>query len=129
MDRVNILYEYMDFVDSVTSKKSKITDDFLEVVNDLSSQVNVPRLLTSSIGLSGEVGEFSDLIKKVFFHGKELDLETKNEIIKELGDILWYWINACKSLNLDPYEVIDINVEKLKNRYPRGFTEKKDKGN
>lgn len=128
MKRDTILWEYMVFVDSVTSNKSKFKEDFIDVVNDLSEKFDVPRLLTASIGLSGEVGEFSDLVKKVFFHGKEFNDMVKDEMVKELGDIMWYWINACKALNLDPYEVIEKNVEKLKNRYPKGFTENR-KGN
>ena len=39
---------------------------------------------------------------------------------RELGDIIWYWINACRALRLDPNEVIAENVEKLKARYPGG---------
>ncbi len=128
MKKETVLYEYMVYVDSVTSNKSKIKEEFINVVDNLSEKLNSPRLLTASIGLSGEVGEFSDLVKKIFFHGKEFNESVKNEIVKELGDIMWYWINACKALDLDPYEVIEKNVEKLKNRYPTGFIEnKKDK--
>lgn len=122
MNRNTILYDYMVFVDSVTSSKSKNKDEFIETINDLNNKVEVPRLLTSTIGLSGEVGEFSDLVKKIFFHGKELDSKMREELNKELGDVIWYWINACKALDLDPYEVIENNIRKLKDRYPNGFT-------
>ena len=39
---------------------------------------------------------------------------------RELGDVMWYWINACRALNLDPNEVIAENVKKLESRYPGG---------
>jgi len=39
---------------------------------------------------------------------------------RELGDIIWYWINMCRALHLDPNDVIAENVTKLKARYPGG---------
>ena len=65
-------------------------------------------------------GEFDEIIKKVVFQGKPLTEETKYHLMRELGDIAWYWINACRALNLDPNEVIKENVNKLINRYPAG---------
>jgi NTP pyrophosphatase (non-canonical NTP hydrolase) len=39
---------------------------------------------------------------------------------RELGDIIWYWAQACLALHLDPNDVIIENVEKLKERYSGG---------
>jgi NTP pyrophosphatase (non-canonical NTP hydrolase) len=54
------------------------------------------------------------------FQGKPLSEETVFHMKRELGDIIWYWINACRALNLDPNEVIAENVRKLQSRYPGG---------
>ena len=65
-------------------------------------------------------GEFQEIVKKVLFQGKELHDQTKFHMKRELGDILWYWINACRALGLNPDDVVLENVEKLKSRYPEG---------
>ena len=60
------------------------------------------------------------IIKKVLFQGKPWDNDVKFHLKRELGDIIWYWINSCRALGLDPNEVIAENVNKLKARYPGG---------
>ena len=77
-------------------------------------------LLTSAIGLAAEGGEFAELPKKIIFQGKPVTGEVIFHMKRELGDIMWYWINACRALNLDPNEVIAENVNKLESRYPGG---------
>ena len=77
-------------------------------------------LLTGAIGLSSEGGEFSEIVKKCIFQGKPLNDDTIFHMKRELGDIMWYWISACRALNLDPNEVIAENVKKLESRYPGG---------
>lgn len=73
-----------------------------------------------AMGLSGEVGELVDMLKKHVFHGHELDeLETH----KELGDIYWYLHNLMNQLNISHHKVMDLNVQKLMKRYPDGFSE------
>lgn len=113
------LNKYANFVDDVTSTTSKNVKEFERRVTNLDADadINVPRLLTASIGIAGEVGEFNEHVKKLFFHGKDLNVEAMKS---ELGDIMWYWINACTALNLDPNEVISNNVNKLKARHPNG---------
>lgn len=115
------LNKYKDFVNAVTSKASNSLPDFLDRVEQLeSSGVNIPLLLTSAIGLAAEGGEFCEIPKKVVFQGKPLDADTIFHMKRELGDVMWYWINACRALNLDPNEVIAENVKKLEARYPGG---------
>lgn len=75
-------------------------------------------IFNACLGLSGEVGEFNDMIKKWIFHEKELDIEHAK---KELGDIMWYVALMCDSFGWNLDEILDINVAKLKNRYPQGF--------
>lgn len=72
-----------------------------------------------SLGLVGEAGEFADLMKKVHGHGKKLDRETA---IKELGDVMWYVAALAASLDTTLSEVARVNVEKLRERYPNGFS-------
>jgi NTP pyrophosphatase (non-canonical NTP hydrolase) len=114
------LTKYAKFVDAVTSSTSKNPREFQRRIESLeTSEVNIARLATASIGLSGEVGEFNEHVKKVLFHGK--DIEDKTDAMKsELGDIMWYWINACTALKLNPNDVIEYNVNKLKERHPDG---------
>jgi len=116
------LYKYQEFVRGVTSAESNFFTDFMDRLHDLDpdTDVNLPLLMTAVFGFAGEVGEFSDIAKKVFFQGKPLSEENIAKMKSELGDLMWYWINACRALNLDPNEVIAENVKKLEARYPGG---------
>lgn len=116
------LNRYMEFVGSVTSHQSNDVEFFINRIKELDREkvANIPLLLTAGIGLASEGGEFDEIVKKVIFQGKPLDEDTKYHLFRELGDIAWYWINACRALNLDPNEVIKENVNKLINRYPTG---------
>ena len=117
------LNKYSDFVKAVTSGASNSTADFLDRVDSLSHEdinVNIALLLTSAIGLAAEGGEFCEIPKKIVFQGKPLDEAAVFHMKRELGDVMWYWINACRALNLDPNEVIAENVKKLEARYPGG---------
>ncbi|WNL49467.1 nucleotide pyrophosphohydrolase domain protein [Bacillus phage DZ1] len=71
------------------------------------------------MGLAGESGEVVDTIKKVVFHGHPLDID---ELKKELGDTHWYFTRLMDTLGIDPKEVRQLNVEKLRKRYPQGFS-------
>tara|TARA_B100000941_G_C28476710_1_gene539634 strand:- start:569 stop:973 length:405 start_codon:yes stop_codon:yes gene_type:complete len=118
----DLLSDYQDFVDMVTSDASKNIDDFSDAVDIMDEQgVEPTRLVTASIGLSGEVGEFNDIVKKCLFQGKEMDENTVTHLKKELGDIMWYIAQGCIALGTDIEELIDINTAKLKDRYPDGF--------
>ena len=116
------LNKYKDFVQAVTSKESNSTMVLNNKLIDLEreSNVNLALLMTGAIGLSSEGGEFAEIVKKCIFQGKPLDDDTKFHIKRELGDIMWYWINSCRALGLDPNEVVEENVNKLKSRYPGG---------
>ena len=121
--KLNIdLNKYKQFVEQVTSLESNDTDyltqRLIKLVQD--TNVNIALLLTGAIGLSSEGGEFAEIIKKCIFQGKPLDKDTRFHIKRELGDILWYWINSVRALGLDPNTVIEENVNKLKSRYPGG---------
>jgi len=115
------LNEYREFVNDVTSQESKNLRKLTARLGELDSdEVNTATLLTASIGLSSEGGEFSEIVKKCCFQGKPLDADTVFHLKRELGDILWYWVNACSALSLDPQDVLEENVRKLESRYPGG---------
>lgn len=77
------------------------------------------RLLNAALGLCGEAGEVADTIKKWQFHGHALD---EAGLRKELGDVLWYVALACDALGLQMGDVMAENIEKLRRRYPDGFS-------
>lgn len=125
------LNRYKDFVEAVTSEPSNDLTTFMNRLDELDGNwdagtqthgpdVNVPLLLTAALGLAAETGEFCEIPKKIYFQGKPLTEENVFHMKRELGDVLWYWINACRALNLDPNEVVEENVNKLKARYPGG---------
>lgn len=113
---------YSDFVRAVTSDASNHTDRLLARISELDQDpdVNVSLLMTAAIGLGAESGEFQEIVKKMLFQGKPLNDEAKWHMLRELGDVIWYWVNACRALNIDPNEVIAQNVKKLEARYPGG---------
>ena len=118
------LNKYQDFVEEVTSDESNNSDEMARAIMRLTVQspndVNVSLLLTGAVGISAEGGEFMEIVKKCIFQGKPLDEDAQFHAKRELGDIMWYWINSCRALNLDPNEVIAENVRKLEKRYPGG---------
>ncbi len=85
-------------------------------------------LINGVMGLCGESGEAIDIVKKWLAQGHELD---KEHIIKELGDIAWYLAETAYALDTDLESVMQMNIDKLKKRYPDGFakerSEKRDK--
>jgi len=116
------LNKYQEFVKEVTSVESNHTGTMIERLQNIHSttDVNPALLLTAAIGLAAETGEFAELPKKIVFQGKPCDEDTIFHMKRELGDIMWYWVNACRALSLDPNDVILENINKLKNRYPGG---------
>lgn len=80
--------------------------------------LDIGGIFNACLGLSGEVGEFNDMIKKWIFHEKLLDIEHAK---KEAGDILWYMAMLCESFGWNLEEIMQMNVDKLKTRYPDGF--------
>ena len=76
-------------------------------------------LINSVMGLCGESGEAIDLVKKHLHQGHPLDREG---LIKDLGDIAWYLAEAATALDVSLEEIMERNIEKLKKRYPEGFS-------
>ena len=114
---------YTDFVTKVTSDPSidleMLKKSFDNIEN--TSNIKTPRLLTAALGLGSETGEFVEIVKKMFLQGKPPSEDNIFHMKRELGDIMWYWVTACAALELDPYEVISENQEKLAARYGEKF--------
>jgi len=129
------LKKYSEFVFAVTSQESKDLTEFMNRLDRLDANyeayaptavaeygpdVNIPLMITGALGMGAECGELQEIVKKMLFQGKPLTDENIFHMKRELGDIMWYWINMCRALNLDPNDVIDENVRKLEARYPGG---------
>ena len=114
---------YTDFVTKVTSEPSIDLDALKKSFDEIeqNSGIKTPRLLTAALGLGSETGEFVEIVKKMYLQGKPPSEDNIFHMKRELGDIMWYWVTACASLNLDPYEVISENQEKLDARYGEKF--------
>lgn len=129
------LNKYKNFVEIVTSEESNDLTLFMNRLDRIDGNyeaygpdgkmehgpdVNIPLLITGALGLGSESGEFQEIVKKILFQGKNLSEDNVFHMKRELGDIIWYWVNACRALHLDPNDVISENIDKLKNRYPGG---------
>ncbi|MDX8367887.1 nucleoside triphosphate pyrophosphohydrolase family protein [Cytobacillus sp. IB215665] len=83
-------------------------------------ELNGPQAMCNySMGAAGEAGEALDMIKKIVFHDHELN---RHELAKELGDQLWYISQLARLINFSLEDIATMNVNKLKARYPEGFS-------
>ena len=113
--------KYTEFVDAVTSNESKGSEAFTVRLRELYSEgLPVERLLTAAVGMSAESGEFIEVVKKMIFQGKPVNEENLFHLKRELGDVMWYVAQACMALDTSFDEIVEMNVEKLKKRYPGG---------
>jgi len=114
--------KYLDFVTEVTSLPSTDLAALLARITslDVEGDADVPRLLTAALGLTAESGEFTEIVKKIILQGKPYNNENVYHMKRELGDICWYLAQACMALDTTFDEIIEMNVDKLKARYPGG---------
>lgn len=106
---------------AMRTNDGKATIRLLDKVGDHTEfpwDTDVGGVLNGCLGLSGEVGEFNDMVKKWIFHEKEFD---PDHAMKELGDVLWYVAMICHSFGWNLNTIMQMNVDKLKARYPEGF--------
>ena len=90
----------------------------LELSIDKNSKYDMGGIVMATMGLSGEVGELNDMIKKWIFHKSDMDITHAK---KELGDIMWYIACMAESFGWSLDEIMRMNIDKLKARYPDGF--------
>ena len=114
--------KYLDFVTEVTSLPSTDLAALLSRITelDIENDADVPRLLTAALGLTAESGEFTEVVKKIILQGKPYNEDNVFHMKRELGDICWYIAQACMALDTTFDEIIEMNVDKLKARYPGG---------
>ena len=113
--------KYQQFVDAVTSDASRDFVAFSDRIVELDRKgANIERLLTAGVGINAEGGEFLEIVKKMIFQGKPWNEDNKDHLITELGDMMWYVMQACIALEVPIDQVIARNVEKLEKRYPGG---------
>ena len=115
--------DYAKFVISTTSQESLHTETLIDRLLEIHEKhyVEFSQLLTASIGMQAESGEFSEVIKKIIFQGKPFNEDERYHLKRELGDVLWYWVQGCTALGFTPQEVMEENIKKLEARYPNGF--------
>ena len=114
--------KYLEFVPEVTSLPSTDLAALLSRITelDIEQDADIPRLLTAALGLTAESGEFTEVVKKIILQGKPYNEENIFHMKRELGDICWYLAQACMALDTTFDEIIEMNVDKLKARYPGG---------
>ena len=113
--------KYLDFVAGVTSMPSQDSAILQARIDELvANGADVPHLLTAALGLTAESGEFTEVVKKILLQGKPYNEDNVFHMKRELGDICWYLAQACMALDTTFDEIIEMNVEKLKARYPGG---------
>jgi NTP pyrophosphatase (non-canonical NTP hydrolase) len=131
MSKIN---DYARFVDQCTSEISKDTTKMCDRLDKLMGnhtivngdlvgcEIDMARLMTALIGMMAESGEFAEIVKKkVFQNDTQFTDEEVYHMKRELGDVLWYWVQGCRALGFTPEEVMDENIYKLEKRYPNGF--------
>ena len=88
----------------------------------IDQEIDMARLMTALIGMMAESGEFAEVVKKkVFQSDSKFSDDEIFHMKRELGDVLWYWVQGCIALGFTPDEVMDENINKLEKRYPNGF--------
>ena len=113
--------EYSKFVDAVTSDESRDFIAFSDRIVSLDEKgANIERLLTGAVGINAEGGEVMEIVKKLIFQGKPWSDETIYHLKRELGDVMWYVMQCLLALDSSMDEIVGMNVEKLKARYPGG---------
>jgi len=113
--------KYLDFVAGVTSMPSQDSAILQARIDELvENGADIPHLLTAALGLTAESGEFTEVVKKILLQGKPYNEDNIFHMKRELGDICWYLAQACMALDTTFDEIIEMNVDKLKARYPGG---------
>ena len=105
---------------AMRTNDGKNTDRMIQAVTvNRENKKDIGGIVNACLGLSGEVGEFNDMVKKWIFHEKPLDEEHAK---KEMGDVLWYVAETATAIGYDLETIMDMNIYKLLKRYPNGFS-------
>lgn len=107
----------MNFKDYIKNALRTENIDFDGIRNRL-SLVSTMRLLHGSIGISTEAGELLDAMKKFVFYGRPID---RINVKEEIGDTLYYTALLIDEMGFDLDDILQINSDKLRARYPEKF--------
>lgn len=106
---------------AMRTNDGRCTERLIEFI-EKHPELDVGGIVNGSYGLSGESGELNDYIKKAIFHKHPLDMKA---IEKEISDCCWYLALMCDSFGFHLGEIMKLNIDKLKARYPEGFSEER----
>lgn len=112
--------------------KEYVHDAMRTLALDVQDNTILPKLdevaamtLNATTGLASETGEINEIIKKRYFHGHPRDEASDTHLKKEIGDLMWYVALMCYAQGFDLGEILRMNIEKLRARYPEGFSTEK----
>lgn len=120
-DKIDAYNAILDYISLEINEFYDYQRAAMRTANNLTSE---QLILNGVLGLNGEAGEIADLYKKASFQGHELD---KKKMIEETGDLLWYCAIMAQGLGVTLNEVANLNIAKLKKRYPNGFDPERSK--
>ncbi|MCS7317868.1 MAG: pyrophosphatase [Candidatus Dojkabacteria bacterium] len=124
-----LIENYINFIENNLSNENKNLENLIDRLSNLQKEnknINFSSLIGSCLGLIGEAGETTEIVKKIIMQGKNINEETLEKLKKEIGDITFYYFMLLNSLNFDIKDIIQTNMEKLKNRYGNnGFSVEK----
>ena len=121
MDMMEYRHKAMAYLGPLPAFSTLVGEEEIYCISSEGALVKVcsKRLLEAVMGLNGEAGECQEIVKKAMFHGHSLDVEA---LLLEEGDVLWYLTELCNELGISVDTIAKLNLQKLKNRYPDGFT-------
>lgn len=105
---------------AMRTNDGKCTERLMKCQRRCNPNTDIGGIVNACMGLPGEVGELTDMIKKWMFHGHDLSID---DVKKEVGDCLWYIAMMCESFGFSMEEIAQKNINKLIERYPEGFSE------
>jgi NTP pyrophosphatase (non-canonical NTP hydrolase) len=111
LEPISTSFDSADYAEFVASRLKPLDTD-------------AENLLHCAVGCSTEAGEHLSTAKKVYFYGKDVDKDVYENIVEELGDMLFYLVGACNTIGVTLDEVADENRKKLEKRYPSGYSNK-----
>lgn len=118
---LSVLNVIGNFVQSDKDKYMK-WEEYIEKASRTDAPLDTKELhdIHMVVGMSTEINEILDVFKKKLAYNKPVDWVNVKE---EIGDIMWYLANFCRTNNFNLQEILDVNIEKLKCRYPERFSE------
>lgn len=90
--------------------------NYQDWVESVSTARTAKNLTYGGLGISGEAGEVTDRIKKIYRADRQVTEDDRLYLMLELGDVLWYLAKICNALDISMEEVLWTNMEKINGR-------------